>query len=254
MRIGFFSKTLRSKTARCKLFLLLLFCLIFSGESSAQEVISLKAYHQRILKSIQYLESQQGKLTQNEIVSLEKGFPKGLRIEYGEKDQVLLDYHGMHEWIQKAQKNEEGKKQLIVHLKSLLSQTLIEKEPLPRTLTWAESQNRLNDVFSEKEFRYLDDKTRSNWLVYLTKILEYIGKWLRSHILPARWIRGKWIEYLTYGIYFVVLVFGSLLVLRIFRSSGPVGWRWKEPRLRMNPEKKAISTPYFSVFRIKRAV
>ena len=240
MRIRFLPKILRSTIAIGKSLLLLLSCLIFAGESNAQEVISLQAYHQRIRESIQYLESQQGKLTREERVSLEKSFSEGLKIEYGTKDQVPLDYHGIHYWIQKAEKNEEGKKQLIIYLNNLLSQTPIGEEKLLRTLTWEESQNRLNDVFSEKEFRHLDDKTRHNWLAYLTKILESIGKWLKSHILPNRWIQGKWVEYVTYGIYFVVLIFGFLLVLWITRAFGPTGWRWKEPRLRMKPEQKVL--------------
>jgi len=239
MRIRFLSRALNSKIAICKFFLLLLSGLIFTGESSAQEVISLQAYHQRIRESIQYLESRQGKLNQEEALFLKKSFTGKLKIEYGTKDQVLLDYPGIHHWIQKTKKNENGKKQLIVHLKNLLSQTPVGKEKLLRTLTWEESQNRLNEVFSEKEFRYLNDKTRPNWLAYLTKILQSIGKWLKSNIRPPSWIEGTWAEYVIYGLYVAVLIFGLLLILRIIRAFGPTGWRWKEPRFKMKPEKKS---------------
>ena len=217
----------------------MLFCHVFTGESYAQEVISLQTYHERISASIQYLKSGQGKLTQEGTLSLGKNFPRGLKIQYETKDPVLLDYHGIHHWIQEAKNNEKGKKQLIVHLEYLLAQTSIGKEKLLRTLTWDESQNRLNDVFSEKEFRYLNEKNLPNWLVYITKILQSIGKWLKSYIHPSGRIEGKWFEYIIYGLYVVVLIFGFLLILRIIRAFGPTGFRWKEPRFKMKPEKKA---------------
>jgi len=239
MRIRVLSRALNSKIALCNLFLFLLCCLVFTGESSAKEVISIQTYHERISESIQYLESRQGKLTQEDALFLKKNFSKRLNIECGTKDQVLLDYHGIHHWIQKAINKKNGKKQLIVHLKNLLSQTPVGKEKLLDTLTWEESQRHLNDVFSEKEFRYLDDKTRPNWLAYLTKILQSIRKWLKSNFHPPRWIQGTWVEYIIYGLYVVVLIFGFLLILRIVRAFGPTGWRWKEPRFMMKPEKKA---------------
>jgi len=109
-------------------------------------------------------------------------------------------------------------------------------QPIPLSEDrWSESLARLDTVFSAKEFQNLEEVKDPAWMAYLKELLRKVMEWLDRQSGPIT-ASGDWLEYVFYG---VILGGVSLLVLWILRTLGPVGWRFRDLKIKSGEERKA---------------
>jgi hypothetical protein len=138
--------------------------------------------------------------------------------------------------VKESRETDQGREALITHLKALRNQISFVDKPIALSEDrWGESFARLQKVFSAKELQGLEEAKDPPWLVLLMKVLKEIVEWLERH-RGAIQGSGEWMEYAFYG---VILGGLSLLVLWILRTFGPVGWRFRDPKIRSELERKA---------------
>ena len=213
---------------------------MLSTEMARGESISIEEYRTRIQDAIEYLESNQGALQQEEINYLEDVFPSGLIVQDTRGEAVRTDHKGPLRWTKDEKDTAKDRNDLKTHLKSLLEQLSLPEGvgSLMGGMAWGEKRRRLDEIYETKEFSALREKKIPPWKAYIDELLKRLREWLQAQVGPLGPIfPGKWGQYILYG---VILVAGGVLIFWIFRSVGPIGWRWRHPVLRQTP---VVETP-----------
>ena len=105
-----------------------------------------------------------------------------------------------------------------------------------RAQAWEKRRILLDDVYKNREFRHLKEKRRPPWKTYLDEFFKTLVNWLREHLGPlGPNLPGKLGQYLLYGF---ILILGGALVVWMLSAIGPIGWRWRRPKLRLSQEVK----------------
>jgi hypothetical protein len=217
----------------CSLFLLLLslFC-----DCSWGNALSLEEYRSSIQEALSRVESEKDKLKSEESAFLENHFPPRLDVNTKSGEAVQVDNGFLLRWVKESQETDQGREALIAHLIALRNQIAFVDIPLALSEDrWGESLARLQKVFSAKEFQDLEEVNDPPWLVFLMKLLKEIVEWLERHP-GAISAPGAWMEYVFYG---VILGGLFLVVLWIVRTFGPVGWRFRDLKIKSDLERKA---------------
>jgi hypothetical protein len=68
----------------------------------------------------------------------------------------------------------------------------------------------------------------------LEGLLRRFVEWLRDHAGSIEGISVKWIAHV---VWVVLVLAGTVLIIWILRSSGPAGWRWRQPATKAIPRK-----------------
>ena len=224
---------------RIWIFVIILSVHIFKMAGGAYgEPISFDEYKSRIQAAIEYLDSREGSLTEDDTNYLRDLFHSGLLVQNMRDEQVQTDHRGLLKWVQEEEGGPGGRNDLRAHLNSLLIQLSEPAQPgatngLP---AWDEKRRLLEAVYEAGEFRHLKDQTTPRWRAWLEEHRRAFGKWLRKHLGPVgSSLPGDWIQYPLYGI---ILILGGILIFWIFRSVGPIGWRWRQTKMSITPKKE----------------
>ena len=220
-------------------FLLSLQLLFINGGASG-EGLSLQAYQGRIQAAIEYIQSEAGALRQEESRYLEETFPPGLQVQDSRGEKTQIDHRGFRRWADIEKDPPPSRLKLITYLKSL-QQQLSWQEGRAGPISdqsWEERRRLLDDVYENREFRNLKEKKTAAWKTYLEEFFKSLGNWLREHLGPLGPILpGKWSQFILYGF---ILLLGGVILVWILRSVGPIGWRWKQHKLKPVRE---VTTP-----------
>jgi hypothetical protein len=217
----------------CSLFLLLtsFFCDCAWGSQ-----LSLEEYRSSIQDTLSSVESEKGPLKSEECALFEEHFPSHLDVNTKSGEAVQVDNGSLLRLVKESQETEQGREALIAHLKALRSQISFVDQAVPLSEDrWSESRARLEKVFSTKEFQDLEEVKDPAWMAFLSELLKKVIDWVSRHG-GAIQSSGKWMEYVFYG---VILGGVFLLVLWILRSFGPVGWRFRDLKVKSDLERKA---------------
>ena len=202
--------------------------LVLSSKLWATEIPAAE-YHSRIQDYVSLLEQREGKLQSEETYWFNKRFPPNLMVRDNSGEGYLVDREDFLHWIQEAENSPEGRNEFIAYQKTLLKQISSEaKGTFQQKDNWEECRALLDEIYSGKEFNQLAKNKPPPWKKYLRELLAALGKWLREHFRFLGGIQGEWIFYASYGI---LLVLATILIIWIIRLFGPVGWRWRRPRL-----------------------
>ncbi len=217
----------------CSLFPLLL---AFFCDCSWGSVLSLEEYRSSIQEALSRLESGKGQLKSEESAFLENHFSPHLDVNTKSGEAVQVDNRSLLSWVKQAQEDNQGREALIAHLNALRNQISFVDKPIALSEDrWGESLVRLQNVFSAKEFQGLEEVKDPAWMVFLSEVLKKVIDWLNRHG-GAIQSSGKWMEYVFYG---VILGGVFLLVLWILRTLGPVGWRFRDLKMKSGQERKS---------------
>jgi hypothetical protein len=217
----------------CSLFLLLLalFC-----ERSWGRALSLEEYRSCIQEALTCVESETGRLKPEEVAFLDEQFPPYLEVKTKSGEPVQVDNGQLLRLVKESRATDQGREALLAHLKALRSQISFVDQRLPLSEDrWSESHARLQKVFSAREFQDLEEAKDPAWMVFLSEVLKKVIDWLNRHG-GAIQSSGKWMEYVFYG---VILGGFFLLVLWILRTLGPVGWRFRDLKIKSGQERKS---------------
>lgn len=217
----------------CSLFLLLLpfFCNCSWGSA-----LSLEEYRSSIQEALSRVESEKGPLKPEECAFLEEQFPPGLDVNTKSGEAVQVDNGPLLRLVKESQETDQGREALITHLKALCNQISFVDKPIPLSEErWGESHARLGEVFSAKEFQDLEEVKDPPWMAFLMEVLKKAMEWLERHHSGIN-VSGQWMEY----VFYIVILGGVfLLVLWILRSFGPLGWRFRDLKIKSDLERKA---------------
>jgi len=201
---------------------------LLSAKLRATEIPAAE-YRSRIQDYVALLEQREGKLQSEESYWFNERFPPNLVIQDNGGDGYLLDREDFLRWIQEAENSPEGRDDFIAYQKTLLKQISSEaRGKFEEKASWEECRNLLDKIYSGKEFNKLTKNKAPIWQKYLREFMAALGKWLKEHFKFLGGIQGEWIFYAGYGI---LLVLATILIIWIIRLFGPVGWRWRQPRL-----------------------
>jgi hypothetical protein len=210
------------------------------------ESISIDEYRARIQGAIEYLEFKEGRLQQQEISHMKDVFPSGLIVRDTSGAAIRTDHQGPLRWTKEEKDTSKSRSDLKTHLKSLLEQ-LAWSETVGNLMSgtaWGENRRRLDEIYETREFNALREKKIPPWKAYIEELLKRLGQWLQKHTGALGVIfQGKWSQYIIFG--FILIAAGGLIVW-IFRSVGPLGWRWRQPVLRQTPEGKVSETDWIT--------
>jgi hypothetical protein len=210
--------------------------LAFFCDCSWGSALSLEAYRSSIQEALTCVESEKGPLKSEESAFFDEHFPPLIDVNTKSGEPVAVDNSRMLGLVKQAQENDQGREALITHLKALRSQISWVDKPIPLSEDrWGESHARLQKVFSAREFQDLEEAKEPAWMVFLKELLRKIVEWLEKHPGGLN-VSGQWLEYIFYG---VILGGGFLLVLWILRTLGPVGWRFRDLKIKSGQERKA---------------
>jgi hypothetical protein len=217
----------------CSLFLLLL---SFFCDCSWGSALSLEEYRSSIQGALSRVELEKGAVKSEECAFLEKHFPPHLDVKTKSGEAVQVDNGTLLRLAKEGQETDQGREALISHLKALRNQISFVDQPIPLSEDrWSESRAHLERVFSAKEFQDLKEVKDPAWKVFLMEVLRKVMEWLISQSKGVN-VSGQWMEYVVYG---VILGGVLLLVLWILRTLGPVGWRFRDLKIKSDLEKKA---------------
>lgn len=224
--------TIRS-SPRLWIFVIILGVHIFIVAGGAGgELISFDEYRSRIQAAIESLDSGEGSLQENDTTYLSSLFPSGLLVQNMHEETVRADHRGLLGWVQEEEKSGPGDRlELRTHLTSLLIQLTRTDTPGATfgKQSWDEKRRLLEKVFEAGEFRYLKDQKIAPWKAWIEERWRALGAWLRKHLGSLEGVLpGDWIRYPLYGF---VLLLGAILIVWIFRSVGPLGWRWRQTKM-----------------------
>jgi len=200
------------------------------------EPIPFSEYQSRIQTAIEYLDSGEGGLQEEDTSYLRDLFPSGLMVQDMRGEEVRTDHRGPLRWAQEEEGNTEGRSELRTHLKSLLNQLSwpVTQDATIGGTAWEEKRRLLEEVYEAGEFRHLKERRTPPWKAYIEERLRALGRWLKKHLGPlGPVLPGGWIQYPLYGL---ILILGGILIVRIFRSVGPIGWRWRQTKMRQFQE------------------
>lgn len=186
-------------------------------------------YRSRIQDFVALLEQREGKLQSEETYWFNTRFPPNLVVQDNSGEGYLVDREDFLRWIQEAENSPEGRDEFIVYQKTLLKQISSEAEgTFQQKANWEECRTLLDKIYSGKEFNKLAKNKPPPWQKHLRELLAALGKWFKEHFKFMGGIQGEWIFYASYGI---LLVLATILIIWIIRLFGPVGWRWRRPRV-----------------------
>jgi hypothetical protein len=217
----------------CSFFLLLL---AFFCDCSWGSALPFEEYRLSIQEALTCVESEKGPLNSEGCAFVEDRFPPYFEVNTKSGEPVRVDNGKILRLTKAAQEDEQGREDLIAHLKALRSQVSFVDKPIPLSEErWSESHARLEEVFRAREFQDLEEVKDPAWLVLLKELLTRVMDWLGRHRGPIG-AAGAWLEYVFYGVVLAGLV---LLVFWIVRSLGPVGWRFRDLKIKSDLERKA---------------
>ena len=197
--------------------------------------LSFQEYRLSIWEALSHAESGKGPLTSEESGFFDDRFPPRLDVNTKSGDPVQVDNGRLLELVKQAKETDQGRQALIAHLKALHSQISFVDQPVPLSEElWEESRSRLDKVFRAKEFQDLEEAKEPGWLVYLMDLLKKVVEWLARHSSAAKGY-GEWLEYVFYG---VILGGVLLMIFLILRSFGPMGWRFRDLRIKSGQDGK----------------
>jgi hypothetical protein len=218
MRLNLFQRT------QVHIFALFLLLLPFAPNVRGN-TLSLEEYRSRLKDSVNLLQSREGDVQSEEIATLQEWFPPEFKVATRGGETIQVDGNTIRRWIKEARSSPDGRKQLLEYLRALSEQLMWGKTELPLTTSeWQKSRARLDEVYSAREFRHLQEKKPSAWRAYLGDLLSRLMEWLREHVGSIEGVSLRWIPYAVYG---VLILAGIILMVWILRSSGSLGWRWK---------------------------
>jgi hypothetical protein len=230
------------------LFLLILFFLVSEGMTLGAP-LSLEEYQSRIRRSIEVLRFQERPFPEEDTLkAFEKEFPQDLEVCDHRGVPILIDAHTMSRWIEEARSSSEGRARLLKHLESLYEQISAPAGGhLFAEAEWEKSRLALEQVYRAGEFRHLHAaKPPARW-DYIMRIIERIKTWIGEHIGSLEGISFTWAPYAFYGL---LMVAGGWVLIWILRSSGPLGWRWKQSGVRKLSEgQESVSESDWGIWR-----
>jgi hypothetical protein len=217
----------------CSLFLLLF---VFYCDRSWGSALSLDQYRSSIQNALSRVESEKGPLKPEESAFFDEKFPPHLDVNTKSGEPVQVDNGQLLRLVNESLETDQVREALISHLKALRSQISFVDQPIPLSEDrWSESRACLETVFSAKEFQNLEEVKDPAWMVYLKELLRKVMEWLGRQSGPIT-ASGDWLEYVFYG---VILGGVFLLVLWILRTLGPVGWRFRDLKIKSGEDRKA---------------
>jgi hypothetical protein len=144
-------------------------------------------------------------------------------------------------FVKEAQEADQGRQALIAHLIALNSQISVVDQPVPLSEDqWSESRARLDEVLGAKEFQDLEEAKGPAWLAFLMDLLKKVLEWLDKQSGSAKG-SGEWVEYVFYGVILGGVIF---MVVMILRTLGPVGWRFRDRKIKTGRERKAAGVDW----------
>jgi hypothetical protein len=210
--------------------------LAFFCDCSWGSVLSLEAYRSFIQEALTCVESEKGPLNSEGCAFLEDHFPPHLDVNTKSGEPVAVDNGTLLRLVKESRETDQGREALLAHLIALRNQISFVDKPIPMSEDrWGESHARLQRVFSAREFQDLEEVKDPAWVVWLNELLKKAIEWWTRHNGAASALAG-WMEYVFYG---VILGGGILLVLWILRTLGPMGWRFRDLRIKSDQEMKA---------------
>jgi len=196
----------------------------------------LDEYRSSIQEAITRVESEKGPLNSEERAFLDDHFPSHLDVSTKSGEPVRVENGTLLRLVKESRETDQGREALLAHLIALRNQISFVDKPIPMSEDrWGESHARLQKVFSAREFQDLEEAKDPAWMVFLLELLRKAIEWLGKHRGDGK-TSGAWMEYVFYGVF---LGGGLLLVLWILRTLGPVGWRFRDPRIKSDQGRKA---------------
>ena len=193
-------------------------------------------YRSSIQEALSRVEAGKDPLKSEESVFFNEHFPPHRDVNTKSGEPVQVDHGALLGLVKESREADQGREALLAHLKALRSQISFLDQPIPPSEErWSESRARLEKVFSVKEFQGLEEEKDSAWIHFLKELLRKVMDWLGRHRGPIG-ASGDWLEYVFYG---VILGGAVLLVFWIFRAFGPVGWRFRDLKIKPGQERKA---------------
>jgi hypothetical protein len=196
-------------------------------------------YRSRIQDYVALLEQREGKLQSEESSWFNERFPSGLVVQDVSGEGHLVDREGFLRWIQEAENSPDGRDGLIAYQKTLLNQISWEtKGRFQEEGGWAECRALLDQIYKGKEFSKLLNKRTLPWQRYLREFFAAVDKWLEEHLKFLGGIKGKWFLFASY---LILLMLATILIIWLMRLLGPVGWRWRQPRVALPTPRQSSS-------------
>lgn len=222
----------------CASLVLLTLALVFPSDSASGDTIPFEEYLSRLHRSLDSTRSGEAPMEPEEIERQKALFPSGLRVKTGEGADVRLNREDLIRWMDEAGKSSEARQSLARHLESVIRQVAGERTAIAwMDEQWEQSRARLEAIYRLKEFRGLREEAPPPWLASILALLEKLRKWLGGAVktLGGK-MPGRWVVYVFYG---VILAAAGFLLFVLFRSFGPVGWRWRSASEGMKTMPKA---------------
>lgn len=219
-----------------KAFNLFLILLALLCECSLASPLPLDDYRAFIHEALSCIEPGKGPLKAEETAFFDRHFSNKLEVNTKTGEPVPVDNGRLLGLVKQAQETDKGREALVDHLKALRSQISFVDHPVPLSEDrWRESRALLDDVFRGREFQDLEEAKDPAWLVFLADLMKKIAQWMERQS-GAMEGSGEWVEYAFYG-----LILGGvvLLISWIFRALGPVGWRFRDNRIKSIQGRKA---------------
>jgi hypothetical protein len=196
----------------------------------------LESYRSSIQEALSRIESGKGALKSEESAFFDEHFPPRLEVNTKSGEPVRVDNGVLLRWVKESQENDQGREALLAHLKALRNQISFVDRPIPLSEDrWGESHALLQKVFGAKEFQDLEEVKDPAWVVFLMELLRKVMEWLEKHQGELD-TSGEWMEYVFYG---VILGGVFLLVWWVLRTLGPVGWRFRDLKIKPGEASKA---------------
>lgn len=212
--------------------------LLLSSKGWATE-ISAADYRSKIQDFIALLEQREGKLQSEESQEFNQRFPPDLVVQDLAGEGYLIDREDFLPWIQKAEDSPEGRDELVAYLKTLLNQISWEpKGRFQKEGSWEKCRTLLDRIYEGKEFSKLVSQRTPPWQKYLREFFSALRTWLDEHLKILGGIKGRWLFFATY---LTLLVLATILIIRIIRLFGPVGWRWRRSRVALPTSRQSPS-------------
>jgi hypothetical protein len=194
------------------------------------DAISLSEYQGRIQESVERLERNEGTLLPEEISWIRKTFPPDLMVADMEEQPVPVDRQEIRRWTDEVENFPQARERLVAYLKATSRQISMEEQGIINDgPDWQESRALLDEVYAAKEFRHLAKRKDPAWKMFVLRVLEAVGNWLKEHLGALEGISFQWVRYLAWG---TVLLLGAVILAWIIALFGPVDWGWKPSRAR----------------------
>src|SRR5512139_990506 len=127
---------------------LVLLVLAFFCDCSWGSALSLDAYRSTIDEALTCVESEKGPLNSEWCAFLEDHFPPHFDVNTKSGEPVAVDNETLLRLVKASRETDQGREDLIAHLKALRNQISFVDKPVPLSEDrWGESHTRLQKVF-----------------------------------------------------------------------------------------------------------